>query len=104
MIAPVAYRHCQEVTRSRAGNFYYGIRLLPPPKRRAMCAVYAFARRIDDIGDGTSSPDEQLRLLLREIFTAAGGTHDDWDTYDQVMAAERRTAVLISPERLYTNR
>ena len=48
--------------------------------------------------------DEQLRLLLREIFTAAGGTHDDWDTYDQVMAAERRTAVLISPQRLYTNR
>ncbi|TMK87333.1 MAG: presqualene diphosphate synthase HpnD [Actinobacteria bacterium] len=65
MIAPVAYRHCEEVTRSRAGNFYYGIRLLPPPKRRAMCAVYAFARRIDDIGDGTSSPDEQLRSLER---------------------------------------
>ena len=47
---------------------------------------------------------DRLRLLLREIFTAAGGTHDDWDTYDRVMAAERRTAVLITPERLYTNR
>jgi hypothetical protein len=44
---------------------------------------------------------DRLRLLLREIFTAAGGTHDDWDTYDRVMAAERRTAVLIAPERLY---
>ena len=44
---------------------------------------------------------ERLRLLLREIFTAAGGTHDDWDTYDQVMATERRTAVLLTPERLY---
>ena len=47
---------------------------------------------------------DRLRRLLREIFTAAGGTHDDWDTYDRVMAAERRTAVLITPERLYTSR
>jgi PPOX class probable F420-dependent enzyme len=42
--------------------------------------------------------------LLRDIFTAAGGTHDDWPTYDRVMAQERRTAVLIAPERIYTNR
>ena len=46
---------------------------------------------------------ERLRLLLREIFTAAGGTHDDWDTYDATMAAERRTAVLMTPERVYSN-
>ena len=43
---------------------------------------------------------ERLRLLLREIFTAAGGTHDDFDAYDRVMAAERRAAVLISPARV----
>ncbi len=47
---------------------------------------------------------ERLRLLLREIFTAAGGTHDDWDTYDRVMAGERRTAVLVTPDRVYSNR
>jgi PPOX class probable F420-dependent enzyme len=47
--------------------------------------------------------DERLRVILREIFTAAGGTHDDWDTYDRVMREERRTAVLISPDRVYTN-
>ncbi|MEU0187020.1 TIGR03618 family F420-dependent PPOX class oxidoreductase [Streptomyces sp. NPDC006207] len=41
------------------------------------------------------------RLLLREIFTAAGGTHDDWDAYDEVMAAEGRAAVLVRPERIY---
>jgi hypothetical protein len=46
---------------------------------------------------------ERLRLLLREIFTAAGGTHDDWGTYDRVMAAERRAAVLLSPDRVYSN-
>jgi hypothetical protein len=40
-------------------------------------------------------------VLLREIFTAAGGTHDDWDTYDRVMAEERRVAVLVTPERVY---
>jgi PPOX class probable F420-dependent enzyme len=44
---------------------------------------------------------ERLRLLLREIFTAAGGTHEDFDEYDRVMAAERRAAVLISPDRVF---
>jgi PPOX class probable F420-dependent enzyme len=47
--------------------------------------------------------DERLRLLLREIFRAAGGTHDDWDTYDRVMREERRTAVLVTPIRAYSN-
>ena len=46
---------------------------------------------------------ERLRLLLREIFTAAGGTHEDFDTYDRVMLAERRTAVFVHPERVYAN-
>lgn len=38
--------------------------------------------------------------LLRDVFTAAGGTHDNWDEYDRVMAAERRTAVFIEPTRI----
>lgn len=46
---------------------------------------------------------ERLRLLRREVFTAAGGTHDDWDSYDQVMAAERRAVVLVTPTRVYSN-
>lgn len=46
---------------------------------------------------------EALRLLLRKIFQAAGGTHDDWDTYDRVMREERRAAVLITPTRVYSN-
>jgi len=59
---------------------------------------------IELIGPDDPAPGidpERLRLLLREIFTAAGGTHDDWDEYDRVMAAERRTAVLLKPERVY---
>ena len=46
---------------------------------------------------------ERLRLLLREIFTAAGGSHDNWDEYDRVMAEQGRTAVLIAPTRVYSN-
>jgi PPOX class probable F420-dependent enzyme len=45
--------------------------------------------------------DEARRLLLRAIFTAAGGTHDDFATYDRVMAEERRAAVLLTPTRVY---
>ena len=47
--------------------------------------------------------DEQLRLLLRNVFTAAGGTHEDWDEYDRVMAEDRRAVVLITPSRVYSN-
>jgi 15-cis-phytoene synthase len=50
----LAYKHCERITRLRARNFYYGIRLLPPHKRAAMCALYAMARRIDDVGDSTN--------------------------------------------------
>ncbi len=57
---------------------------------------------------GPDDPDpvvdaERLRLLLREVFTAAGGTHDDWDTYDRVMRDDRRTAVFVRPDQVYSN-
>ena len=55
----------------------------------------------DDPLDGIA-PDA-LAALLRDIFTAAGGTHDDWDAYDRVMAEERRTAVLVDPVRITSN-
>jgi phytoene synthase len=62
-----AYRRCEQITRHEAANFYYGIRLLPRPKRQAMSAVYAFARRVDDIGDGeTLDRDAQLSALAAE--------------------------------------
>ena len=48
-----AYRECERITWSQARNFAYGIRLLPHEKRRGLAVIYAFARRIDDIGDGT---------------------------------------------------
>jgi len=66
-----AYEHCETLTRTAARNFYYGIRLLPPTKRRALCAVYAVARRIDDIGDG-ALPDSQK---LARLATARDELH-----------------------------
>ncbi|WP_067806872.1 phytoene/squalene synthase family protein [Actinomadura formosensis] len=60
-----AYRHCERVVREEARNFSYGIRLMAPPKRRAMSAIYAFARGIDDIGDGPEPACVRLDLLDR---------------------------------------
>ena len=67
--AEAAYRRCEEITWSEARNFAYGIRLLPPPKRRAMAALYAMARRIDDIGDGDWPQDRKL-TALSDLHTA----------------------------------
>jgi len=58
-----AYDRCEAITKAQAANFYYGIRLLARERRRAMCAAYAFARRIDDIGDGELAHERKLALL-----------------------------------------
>ncbi len=58
-----AYAVCEQITRTEARNFYYGIRLLPEAKRNALCAVYALARRIDDIGDGDLPAGRKLAEL-----------------------------------------
>jgi 15-cis-phytoene synthase len=78
-----AYRGCEALTRAQAANFFYGIRLLPRERRRAMCAVYAFARRVDDIGDGTLGQEEKLALLDAEA--RALGEHPS--SADAVMIA-----------------
>src|SRR5215472_8943550 len=65
MNVAAAYRHCEEITWSQARNFSYGIRLLPPAKRQALAAVYAFARRIDDIGDGDLPNPAKLAALAQ---------------------------------------
>src|SRR3954465_9418723 len=54
---------------------------------------------VEILGPDDRHPDldgDAVRLLLRDIFTAGGGTHDDWETYDRVMEHERRAAVLIT--------
>ncbi len=68
----VAYQHCEQVTRTQARNFSYGIRLLPAAKRRALSAVYAFARRVDDIGDGPLPAPDKLTALAAARASVAG--------------------------------
>lgn len=74
-----AYLECEAITRREAKNFAYGIRLLRPPERRALSAVYALARRIDDIGDGDQPAEEKLEGLarVRSDLAALGDTGDD---------------------------
>jgi 15-cis-phytoene synthase len=60
-----AYDRCEAITAAEARNFSYGIKLLPPPKRRAMSALYALARRIDDIGDGDAVAAQKLDALVQ---------------------------------------
>ncbi|HZU61054.1 MAG TPA: squalene/phytoene synthase family protein [Solirubrobacteraceae bacterium] len=78
-----AYGRCEQITRQEAANFFYGIRLLPRAKRQAMSAVYAFARRVDDIGDGELDRARQMEALARERRLlgglAAGGPGDPAD-------------------------
>ncbi|WP_431783650.1 presqualene diphosphate synthase HpnD [Streptomyces chumphonensis] len=58
-----AYGYCEAVTVQQARNFAFGIRLLPPSQRRAMSALYALARRVDDIGDGELDADTKTARL-----------------------------------------
>ena len=79
-----AYALCESITKNQARNFYYGIRLLRPDRRAVLCAVYALARRIDDIGDG-DLPAEQKLAALAEVRRGLATLGSD-DT-DPVLAA-----------------
>ncbi|WP_037908204.1 presqualene diphosphate synthase HpnD [Actinacidiphila yeochonensis] len=90
-----AYRYCETVTGHEARNFAYGIRLLPTSKRQAMSAVYAFSRRVDDIGDGVLPPEEKLRRLeearaLVERVDAGDVEEDDTDPVAVALADSAR--------------
>ena len=84
-----AYRQCAVITRTEAKNFAYGIRRLPPAKRQAMEAVYALARRIDDVGDGTGTVSEKLAALaaIQDDIDAIGRDRRPHDPADPVMVA-----------------
>ncbi|GHA94458.1 squalene synthase HpnD [Streptomyces tendae] len=91
MPAPVlaAYSYCEAVTGQQARNFAYGIRLLPTPKRRAMSALYAFSRRVDDIGDGTLADDVKVARLdeTRAVLARIQDGAVDEDDTDPVAVA-----------------
>jgi phytoene synthase len=91
-----AYARCESITRAQAANFYYGIRLLAPERRRAMCAAYAFARRIDDIGDGELDRARKRELLdeaaaqLRRLEARASSAHAPSDPVIVALADAHR--------------
>ncbi|MET8576642.1 presqualene diphosphate synthase HpnD [Streptomyces sp. NPDC005012] len=100
--APVlaAYGYCETVTGHQARNFAYGIRLLPEAKRRAMSALYAFSRRVDDIGDGDLPPEtkalrlKETRALLDRI---RDGQVDEYDTDPVAVALAHAAGVFPIP-------
>jgi len=89
-----AYRECERITRQQAKNFAYGIALLPGDKRRALSAVYALARRIDDIGDGAMPPADKIAALeqARSAIGTLSGGGDGGAPDDQVLTALRDAA------------
>ena len=102
-VVDAAYTRCEEITRQEAKNFAYGIRLLPHDKRRAMSAIYALARRIDDIGDGDAAPDvklaelEEVRHQVETIGRARGGlsTAESDPVYVALADAAARFAIPL---------
>jgi phytoene synthase len=96
-----AYQHCEHITRTQARNFAYGITLLPGDKRRALSAVYALARRIDDIGDGDLPGETKLTALAQAreqiMELARGGAAPAGDLVLIALAdAARRFAIPVA--------
>jgi 15-cis-phytoene synthase len=90
VVVDEAYDRCEAITAAEARNFSYGIKLLPPAKRRAMSALYALARRIDDIGDGDAEDAQKLDALVqvRKDVAELPGELTRWiDAGDPVMIA-----------------
>ncbi|MGB9282179.1 MAG: presqualene diphosphate synthase HpnD [Pseudonocardiaceae bacterium] len=82
-----AFELCESITRTQARNFYYGIRLLRPDKRAALCVVYALARRIDDIGDGDLPCGDKLAALAQVRAAVADLDHPGVDPVLTAVAA-----------------
>jgi 15-cis-phytoene synthase len=93
----VAYSVCRGITRSRAKNFYYGFLVLPKRKRRALCAVYAFMRRCDDIADDPSlsvrDRRQRLDIWLNAFHAAQAGHPTDDPILLALTDAQRRYAI-----------
>jgi len=101
--ADEAYAQCEQITWEQARNFAYGIRLLPPEKRRALAAVYAYARRIDDIGDGDLPALEKAQQLeaarqqVKALVARVRGEQQDdaLDDNDPVLVALADTGTRL---------
>lgn len=100
MTIPEAYAACREIAKHEAKNFYYSFRVLPQHKSDAMCAIYAFMRRADDIADDESMPIEQRRVVMAEWVAAwraaRGGAPSNDAVFLAVTDAQRRFGISDS--------
>jgi phytoene synthase len=96
MSVDAAYAEVQRVTRARAKNFAYGIMVLPREKRRAIAAIYAFAREVDDIADG-ALPIDAKRARLEQLRVRLGAPPE---TAMEIALADARTRFAIPDDAL----
>ena len=97
-----SYRFCGEVARREAKNFYYSFLLLPPARRRSMCALYAFLRRTDDLADEPGEPEVKRRALDRwraDLDRVLAGGDGDWPGFPALVDMVRRHA--LPPRHLH---
>lgn len=93
-----SYHHCESVARRRARNFYYSFLALPAPKRRAMCALYAFMRECDDLSDGDRASAEGLRRWRDHLDAALQGSvppHPVWPAFLDTVSRYRIPAECL---------
>ncbi len=83
----MAYSVCRGITRTSAKNFYYAFLVLPQRKRQALCAVYAFMRRCDDITDDPNLSLEERRLKLNQWLEALHRAQQGEPTDDPILLA-----------------
>jgi len=95
MSSEAAYEHCRQVARASGSSFYAGMRLLPPDRRAALFAVYALARRIDDIADGDLSAGNKLVALERERAALAEIEASEDPVFVAVADAARRYPIPL---------
>lgn len=88
-----AYAHCRVIAKREAKNFYYGFLALPAHKRDAMCAVYAFMRRADDISDDESLSLDERRIVMSEWLASWRGEREVEPQDVQVFIAVRDVQV-----------
>lgn len=98
----VAYSVCRSIARSAAKNFYYAFLVLPKPKRQALCAVYAFMRRCDDISDDATLSFRDRRQKLSEWLDAVHRALAGYATDDPILLAltDAQRRYKIAPELL----
>ncbi|HEY5315335.1 MAG TPA: squalene/phytoene synthase family protein, partial [Pirellulales bacterium] len=96
-----SYAHCQRIARAEARNFYYSFLALPRAKRLAMCALYAYLRHTDDLGDNAGPAEQRLQALTRWRQSLDRALEGQFDSPMFLALADTVCRYRIPPEYLY---